>query len=706
MPRPVLAIDSETHLITDACKAPRLVCVSYSGAEVGTGLLDRRQGIEFYADALAEAVAGRLLLVFQNAPYDLGVACAWEPALLPIVFQAYEVGAVRDVKERMKLIDLADGNMKYLRDPETGEFKKSEYNLAATSRRLLGRELDKGDDSWRLRYGELDGIPIAEWPERARRYAVDDAVATLEIYNTQQAMLGRNAAVQWDPEWGETYVVDEVAQLRAGWSLHLTSCWGMETDRERVARLKNRLLLEQDEVQEKLTPKCHPKYYKDCPSCQEGIFKVHVFQRGAKAGQREVTKNMKVIQRLVREGHERKGSPPPTTKGLGKALLRGEEMSDKYISYSEEALRDSTVPQCHPSFEESCPSCRLTVLADGLEGSKILSTYVGHFEKGVVHNSYNTIVETGRCSSFDPSLNFPRQMEEDPDATVRSCIRARDGFVFSSCDYEQIELLALAEVCLEVFGRSRLAEIINEGQDFHLLMAVAKLNMEGGIDGGRAITYEDALELKKDKQGIVARTRQVAKGPDYGLPGGMGPEKLVQYVRSQPGRHVITLHEAKQWKAVFLSTLPEMREYFAWNSAMVGATGEVVWTQPVSGRVRGGMGYTQLCNGHFQQRVADGAKRALWLISRECYVMPGSPLFGSRVVAFVHDETVLEVPEDRAHEAACRQEELMLEGMSPYIKRVKVKASPALSRYLYKGAEGVKDASGRLVPWEPKKKKG
>lgn len=39
----------------------------------------------------------------------------------------------------------------------------------------------KGADSWRLRYGELIGVPIAEWPPEALRYALEDPVHTAQL---------------------------------------------------------------------------------------------------------------------------------------------------------------------------------------------------------------------------------------------------------------------------------------------------------------------------------------------------------------------------------------------------------------------------------------------------------------------------------------------------------------------------------------------
>ena len=133
-------------------------------------------------------------------------------------------------------------------------------------------------------------------------------------------------------------------------------------------------------------------------------------------------------------------------------------------------------------------------------------------------------------------------------------------------------------------------------------------------------------------------------------------------------------------------------------------------------RVRGGVGYCDGCNSYFQGLAADGAKAAMFYITQECYLGFGtawprdgrapSPLYGSRVVACIHDEFLLEVRDDaNAGAAADRLAAVMVEGMARYIPDVPIKAEPVLMRRWLKGAKPVRDASGRLIPWEPKERK-
>jgi hypothetical protein len=150
-----------------------------------------------------------------------------------------------------------------------------------------------------------------------------------------------------------------------------------------------------------------------------------------------------------------------------------------------------------------------------------------------------------------------------------------------------------------------------------------------------------------------------------------------------------------------------------------------------TGRVRGGVGFCDGCNTFFQGRAADGIKRAGWYVTKECYLRDpypadteyeasgpvlralarlcagipgGSPLYGSRPVLFLHDELILEVPEQTAAEAAKRLSDVMIEGMREVVPDVRVGTEYALVRRWYKGACPAYDATGRLIPWEPRKR--
>lgn len=147
--------------------------------------------------------------------------------------------------------------------------------------------------------------------------------------------------------------------------------------------------------------------------------------------------------------------------------------------------------------------------------------------------------------------------------------------------------------------------------------------------------------------------------------------------------------------------------------------GEIV--QHHSGRIRGGTEYTSAANGFTQGLLGDLAKSAVRRVSRECYdktyrvptqahanskpskyAGSRSPLYGSHLIAFLHDEILAELPQNEAHDAAQRISEIMVEEEMYYCPDMinACKAPPALMRVWTKLAEPKFDSSGKLIPWD------
>ncbi|MBP3956857.1 hypothetical protein J8F10_16415 [Gemmata sp. G18] len=112
----------------------------------------------------------------------------------------------------------------------------------------------------------------------------------------------------------------------------------------------------------------------------------------------------------------------------------------------------------------------------------------------------------------------------------------------------------------------------------------------------------------------------------------------------------------------------------------------------LTGRLRAGASYTARHNTIFQGPASDGAKLALWRVWRAGY----------RVVNFVHDQLLVEVPAGAdlaAHAERIKVE--MIAGMADVVPEVKVDVDFAASERWHKKAKAVFDANGRLVPWVP-----
>lgn len=281
---------------------------------------------------------------------------------------------------------------------------------------------------------------------------------------------------------------------------------------------------------------------------------------------------------------------------------------------------------------------------------------------------------------------------------VRECFIPRKGLVFAQADYEGLELHTWAQFCIRVLGMSDLADVLNAGRDPHTELAAEIL------DGD----LEEAYKRKKDKNDQeFINARQAAKVANFGLPGGLGAKRFVDFARST---YKVTLAptqeeaeaKARGIKAAWLRRWREARPYFDYVDRMSkNAEGFATLIDPFSGAVRGNVGYTNACNDGFQRLGANAAKRGLWLVTKACFTDRASPLYGSRPVNFIHDEIILETADDeRAHDAAHELSRLMIAGANEWLPDVRAKAPPLLMRFWSKNAVECHDERGRLVPWE------
>jgi hypothetical protein len=201
---------------------------------------------------------------------------------------------------------------------------------------------------------------------------------------------------------------------------------------------------------------------------------------------------------------------------------------------------------------------------------------------------------------------------------------------------------------------------------------------------------------------------------------------------------------AVRLKKLWLQQWPENAEYFRYINQCIDfgqeITGEMLdrwdWLKEVyipgtqlapaeimqhhSGRIRGGLDYCAAANGFFQGLLGDLAKAAVRRISRECYdktykipelahanshksAYAGiqSPLYGSHIIAFQHDEVIPELIESNAHDAAMRISEVMVEEMMYYCPDLvpAAKAPPALMKVWNKNAAPLFNSEGKLIPW-------
>lgn len=698
---PEIDVDFETHAITDDARAagehgvvsatsypcPKPVCLAWTDGDGHCGLLPAWDGSA--AAFLYETLRAGRAITNMSLAFDLAVAVGHlgdeRSELFDLVARAYAEERASCLRIAQKAIDIARGEHKarLTRGKWVAERPgKSIHTLAVIVDHWLGEYVEKVD-TWRMRYHELDGIPLSVWPRDAIEYPIKDAVLAQRARHKQREFVRARYANR--DGYIDGRMPDEARQTRADFACALLSAQGVRTHGPAVAELRTKIEAEVGEALGTLEPL--------------GL----VTRKGPK-----FKREMSVIKERVRACYARRGLTAPETRtgeiSTEKDVLL--EAGDPETVQISEGLADAWGLPFH-----TVPV--LELLGRASHSMTILSREIPLLESGTrypICAYYDALKETGRTSTSRPNIQNPSRK-----GGVRECYVPRAGYLFADVDYEAIELHALAQACLVLVGRSALADALRGGLDPHLYFAALMLG----------IPYDEAKKRKRDPE--VKSKRQLAKVANFGFPGGLGVASFVEYAHGYDERlkKTVDLRVAGELHEAWLRAWPEMRDYFTKISSALGPhEGEVV--QLYSNRIRGGVEFTQACNTFFQGLTADGTKDAMWQLILECYRgmwtegplneweemqqargMP-SPLLGSRPVIFLHDEFILEVPEDphRAHAAAHRLAHVMRRAMQRWIPDIPIKADPALLRRWYKGAEGVTMDGGLLVPCMPVKIEG
>lgn len=641
------AYDTETHLFKKGMLTPLLMCLSYAYYQNGalvTGLLGRIDGLKWFRDQLEDH---EVVLIGHNIFFDLAVLVALDSSLLPLVYAKIQKNLIRDTQLRQQLMDLAIGQLKFIVDEITGEITKSSYRLSDLSWRLLKIFLKKVD-TWRLKYALLPE-DVSLWPEDARKYALDDAITTLEVYRKQSEIAGIPDEMADIPNSHEQHM--------AGWALYLMSIRGLRTDPVAVTKLKGELTIDLEEAMATLRTTDLIKQVKK------------------KKGVADDVRDMKAIKARVERAFASRGEEAPRTDP-------SKSHPDGQISTARKTLVETG-------------DTELKLLAEAGATEKLLGTYVPILESGTVvpiTPRYNVLMETGRTSTSKPSIQNPPRK-----GGVRECFVARPNHLFAFSDYDTLESRALAQVNLDMQGVSSMAEALRRGEDLHLSLAAEMLG----------IPLEEAQRRFAAGDHEIKEYRQQAKPANFGFPGAMSAESFREYAEGYGIR--LTSEQARDLRDTWFRKWPEMRGYFDIISEL--SDSEAPITQLRSGRMRGGASYCAIANGFFQGLAADLAKEACWRVSYECYVRENpyksnSPLYGCRPVLFLHDEIGIEIPyiqfgPERSSAAANRLSEAMIEAAARWIPDVPVTCKPVLCRRWFKGADQVL-IDGLLVPSRPR----
>jgi len=265
--------------------------------------------------------------------------------------------------------------------------------------------------------------------------------------------------------------------------------------------------------------------------------------------------------------------------------------------------------------------------------TKLKSTYLDALPQvvdprdGRVHTTFNPIgAATGRLSSSNPNLqNIPIRSPQG--RAVRRAFVAPRGSVLVGADYSQIELRLMAHLS----GDPNLIEAFRSGEDVHASTARKIFGVSGDLD--------PALRAR-------------AKIVNFGIMYGMGARSLSQQMK-------IPLPDAQEFIRSYFRVFAGVREYL---DRQVERARERGWVQTLFGRRRwlhalaspnGGersLAERIAINAPIQGSAADLMKLAMIRVHRALKQVAPS----ARLLLQVHDELLLEAPEELADAVATR----------------------------------------------------
>lgn len=259
-------------------------------------------------------------------------------------------------------------------------------------------------------------------------------------------------------------------------------------------------------------------------------------------------------------------------------------------------------------------------------------------QTGRVHTNYNQIgVSTGRLSSNEPNLqNIPIRSEQGRE--IRRAFVAEAGCRLISADYSQIELRILAHVAED----PGLLQAFAQGEDVHAVTAATVLGIP-------------LAEVTKDQ-------RRIAKTVNYGLAYGQSAFGLAQsagisqaeardfintYFENYPGlkRYIDETKQAALQQG-YLTTLSGRRRDFSNLASATGAQRSALEREAINMPIQG--------------TAADIMKIAMIRLHRAL----AERKLRSRMLLQVHDELVLEAPEDELAEVVKLTREVMCQAFT------------------------------------------
>lgn len=263
--------------------------------------------------------------------------------------------------------------------------------------------------------------------------------------------------------------------------------------------------------------------------------------------------------------------------------------------------------------------------------TKLNSTYAEGLMKAIgadgrIHTTFqNLVTATGRLSSTEPNLqNIP--VRTDLGAEIRKMFIAKPGCVLVDADYSQIELRVLAHIAND----TTMQEAFRSGMDIH------------------TVTASQVFSVPAEQ--VTPLQRRHAKAVNFGIVYGISEFSLAEDIG-------VSRYEAKAYIESYLANYPGVRAYMKQVVADATNTG---YTQTLYGRRRE---ITELKSTNFNIRqsgerialntpiqgtAADLIKLAMIRVDKAL----AEKFPEARLLLQVHDELIIECPEEIAEQVA------------------------------------------------------
>ncbi|WP_319562444.1 DNA polymerase I [Marispirochaeta sp.] len=276
--------------------------------------------------------------------------------------------------------------------------------------------------------------------------------------------------------------------------------------------------------------------------------------------------------------------------------------------------------------------------------AKLKSTYVDTLPKeinphtGRIHTSFlQTGTATGRLASKNPNLqNIP--VRDEAGRAIRSAFIPKKGHRFISADYAQIELAVFAHLS----GDEALSRAFEKGTDIHRQTA--------------------ALIFGVDESAVNPEQRRVAKTINFGVIYGMSPFRLSNELR-------ISRSDAASFIEAYFAQYPKVRAFI---DTTIAEAEKSTYVRTLMGHRRFVPGITSrnkteksgaeriAVNTPVQGSAADIVKAAMLKLDKA--LNDGG--YRTKLLLQVHDELILEAPEDEVEEVS----ELVVETMQSAVE--------------------------------------